>query len=166
MSTTASTSLNISRWRRTGYAALSGLAGWLASQLACLPLNLITAVRDSEGQPHLFVQTLLYGLLVWGGWTLLLAFAAWLLVALPLVMTIRPCLLVRLRGVILTIAILAAAAATASRLTVYRDPAGISRWQRFAQLLPYGGFGLTFAVVTAWVYIVLSKRRLDRAAAV
>ena len=90
----------ISRWRRAGYAALSGITGWLAGQIVCFPVNLITAVRDTEGHTRLFVQTLLYGLLTWGAWTLVLATAAWLLVVLPLVMTMRPCLLVRLRMVV------------------------------------------------------------------
>ena len=63
----------MSRWRRAGYAALSGLTGWVVGQVACLPVNLIIAVRDTEGQAKLFVQTLLYGMLAWGAWTLLLA---------------------------------------------------------------------------------------------
>ena len=57
---------SISRWRRVGYAALSGISGWLVGQIACLPVNVIVAVRDTEGQPKLFVETLFYGLLAWG----------------------------------------------------------------------------------------------------
>lgn len=153
----------ISRWRRAGYAALSGLAGWLAGQLACLPVNLITAVRNSDGHPTVFVQTLLYGLLVWGVWTLLLATAAWVLVVLPLVMTIRPCLLVRLRFVVPVVAAAAAVALAATRPAMFRDAAAISFWHKFAQFIPYGAFAVSFTLVTAWMYILLSKRRLDRA---
>ena len=30
----------MSRWRRAGYAALSGLTGWLVGQIVCFPVNL------------------------------------------------------------------------------------------------------------------------------
>lgn len=156
---------SISRWRRLGYAALSGISGWLVGQLACLPVNVIVAVRDTEGQPKLFVQTLYYGLLVWGLWTLLLAGVAWLLVVLPLVMTIRPCLLVRLRWVVAIVATLGALSLAATRPTLFHDTSAITVWHRFAQVIPYGMFAISFTLVTAWMYILLAKRRLDRAAA-
>ena len=151
----------ISLQRRLGSAALSGLYGWLASQLICLPFNLITAVRDTEGQPRLFVETLWYGLLAWGGWTLLLACFGWLLVALPLVLLVRPCLLVRLRRRILVVAVVIAAAVTGSQWKAFQDMGAVSVFQRFAVMIPYGSFVLTFAVVTAAAYIQMSKRRLD-----
>jgi hypothetical protein len=153
----------MSRWRRAGYAALSGLTGWFVGQVACLPVNLIIAVRDTEGQAKLFVQTLLYGLLVWGAWTLLLALAAWFLVVLPLVMTIRPCLLVRLRFAISIGGAVAALSLAATRPAMFRDTSAISFFHKFALVIPYGAFALSFTLVTAWMYIRLSKRRLDRA---
>jgi hypothetical protein len=159
------TDVAMSRWRRAGYAALSGLAGWLAGQIACLPVNLIIAVRDTEGQPKLFVQTLLYGSMAWGAWTLLLAAAAWLLVVLPLVMTIRPCLLVRLRFAISIGAAIAALSLAATRPAMFRDASAISLYHKFALILPYGAFAVSFTLVTTWMYILLSKRRLDRAEA-
>lgn len=157
---TTQTEGSISYARRVGYAALSGLAGWLAAQVITLPVHLITAVRDSEGQARLFVQTLSYGLLAWAGWTLLLASVGWLLAALPLVLLVRPCLLVKARHWLMAIAIAIAAAAVASQLKGFRDPAGVSPWQRFALMLPYGCFGLTYGAVTAATYIQLCKRRL------
>jgi len=117
----------ISRWRRGGYAALSGLSGWLVGQVACLPVNLIVAVRDTEGQPKLFVETLLYGLVAWGAWTLLLATAAWVLVVLPLVMTMRPCLVVRLRFVLPIAATVGGLSLIATRPTMFRDRSAIRR---------------------------------------
>ena len=151
---------NIRRVQRAKYAALSGLTGWLAAQFLCLPFNLITAVRDSEGQARLFVQTLGYGLLAWAGWTLAIATAAWVLVVLPLVMTLRPCLLVRLRRWILLFAIALVGVVTVMRLPLFRDAGGASVWQRFALVLPYDLFGITFALVTGATYIQLSKRHL------
>jgi hypothetical protein len=154
----------MSGWRRAGYAALSGISGWLVGQIVCLPVNLITAVRDTEGQPGLFVQTLLYGLLAWGGWTLFLATAAWLLVVLPLVMTMRPCLLVRLRLILPIVATLGALSLTGMRPAMFRDTGAVSFFHKFAQVIPYGAFAVSFTLVTAWMYILLSKRRLDQAA--
>lgn len=156
---------SISRWRRVGYAALSGISGWLVGQIACLPVNVIVAVRDTEGQPKLFVETLFYGLLAWGLWTLILAGVAWLLVVLPLVITIRPCLLVRLRWVVAIVATLGALSLAATRPTLFHDTSAVTFWHKFAQVIPYGMFAISFTLVTAWMYILLAKRRLDRAAA-
>jgi hypothetical protein len=153
----------ISRWRRAGFAALSGLTGWLVGQLACLPVNLIIAVRDSEGDAKLFVQTLLYGLLAWGGWTMLLAATAWFLVVLPLVITMRPCLVVRLRWYVPMVAAVAALSLVGTRPTMFRDRSAITFFHRYAQVIPYGAFAVSFTLVTAWMYILLCKRRLDRA---
>ena len=152
----------ISRWRRGGYAALSGLSGWLVGQLACLPVNLIVAVRDTEGQPRLFVETLLYGLLAWGAWTLLLATAAWMLVVLPLVMTMRPSLLMRLGFVLPIVATVGGLSLIATRPTMFSDKSAIHFWHRFAEVIPYGAFVVSFTLVTAWMYILLCKRRLAR----
>jgi hypothetical protein len=152
----------ISRWRRAGYAALSGITGWLAGQIVCFPVNLITAVRDTEGQTRLFVQTLLSGLLAWGAWTLVLATAAWVLVVLPLVMTMRPCLLVRLRMVVPLVATVGALSLAATRPTLFHDAAAVSFFHKFAQVIPYGAFAVSFTLVTAWMYILLCKRRLER----
>lgn len=156
---------SISRWRRAGYAVVSGISGWLAAQFVCLPLNVIVAVRDSEGQAKLFVETLFFGLVAWGLWTLLLAAAAWILVALPLVMTMRPCLLVRLRWAVTIVAPLGALSLAATRPSLFHDTSAVRLLHRFAQVIPYGLFAITFTVVTAWIYILLAKRRLDGAAA-
>lgn len=156
---------SISRWRRAGYAALSGISGWVVGQIACLPVNVIVAVRDTEGQPKIFVETLVYGLLAWGLWTLLLAGVAWLLVVLPLVMTIRPCLLVHLRWLVAIVATLGALSLAATRPTLFQDSSAVTFWHRFAQVIPYGMFAISFTLVTAWMYILLAKKRLDRAAA-
>ena len=153
----------ISRWRRVGFALLSGLSGWLVGQMACLPVNLIVAVRDTEGDAKLFVQTLLSGLLAWGAWTMLLAATAWFLVVLPLVITMRPCLVVRLRWYVFMVATVGALSLVATRPTMFRDRSAISFFHRYAQVIPYGAFAVSFTLVTAWMYILLCKRRLDRA---
>ena len=153
---------SFSRWRRAGYAALSGICGWLAGQCACLPVNVIIAVRDTEGQAKLFVETLLYGLLAWGLWTLLLAATAWIVVVLPLVMTVRPCLMVRLRWWITLAATAGALSLTGLRPAAFHDVSAVSFWHQFAPVIPYGLFAVSFTLVTVWMYIALAKRRMDR----
>jgi hypothetical protein len=88
-----------------------------------------------------------------------------LLVVLPLVMAIRPCLLVRLRFAISIGAVVIALSLAATRPAMFRDTSAISLFHRFALILPYGAFAISFTLVTAWMYILMSKRRLDRAAA-
>jgi hypothetical protein len=46
---------------------------------------------------------------------------------------------------------------------MFRDISAISFFHKFALVIPYGAFALSFTLVTAWMYILLSKRRLDRA---
>ncbi len=151
----------ITRARRVGYAALSGLAGWGVAVLCCTPVLLITAVRNSEGQPRLFVQTLFYGVLAWAGWTFLLALAAWIFVALPVVLLIRPALLVRQRRVILVCATAFALWLAASRPTMFCDPTGETFLHKFGEIIPYAAFAVAYTVTTAWTYIAMSKRRLE-----
>ena len=150
------------RLRRSGYAALGGLAGWLVAQLMCMPILLITAVRDSEGQPRLFVQTMLYGGVAWAAWTFVLATVAWVLVVLPLVMTVRPCLLVRLRYWVLTVASGFALWLATRRPAMFRDPTGVTFLHRFESAIPYTVYALAFTMVTAGVYLLLSKRWLEQ----
>jgi uncharacterized membrane protein len=148
------------RWRRRlAYAALSGLTGWALSQIATFPSNLATAVRNSE--PHRVLETLLLGLVVWGGWTLILSTVAWLLVAVPLVLAIRPSLLVRVRSYILGGALVAAAIATGSKIRAFHDTSATTRFLQFFEMVPYGTFAAVFAVGTAWVYIALVGRWLN-----
>jgi hypothetical protein len=154
--------VTITRLRRTGYAAISGLTGWLVAQVLCLPILLITGVRDTEGQVKLFVQTMFYGILAWGGWTFLLGFVAWVLVVLPLVMAIRPCLLVRMRHVIVALATVFALWLAARKPDMFKDPTGASFLHRFGSAIPYIVYAVGFTVVTAWMYILLSKRWLER----
>ena len=146
--------------RRLGYAAVSGLTGWALAQIATLPSNLLTAMRDSE--PHRMGQTLMLGTLVWACWTLILALVAWLLIAAPLVLAVRPSLLVRLRRYILGGASLAAVGATLSKIRSFHDPAASTAFLRFFEIVPYGTFAVVYAVGTASVYIALAKRWLER----
>jgi hypothetical protein len=46
---------------------------------------------------------------------------------------------------------------------MFSDTSAISLIHRFALLLPYGAFAVSFTLVTAWMYILMSKRRLARA---
>lgn len=155
----------MSQWRRLRYAALSGAAGWLAAQIVCMPLNVLIAVRDSEGATKLFVQTLFYGLMTWGLWSFVLVTAAWVLVVLPLVISIRPCLLVRWRFAVPIAAVLGALSLGLTKPTLFRDRSAISFLHKYALFIPYGLLAVSFTLVTAWTYIFLSKRQLERSTA-
>ena len=47
---------------------------------------------------------------------------------------------------------------------MFHDTSAMIFWHKFAQVIPYGIFAISFTLVTAWMYIRLGKRRLDRAA--
>jgi hypothetical protein len=87
---------------------------------------------------------------------------AWVLVVLPLVMTVRPCLLVRLRYWVLPLAIVFALWLATRRPAMFRDPTGVTFLHRFESIIPYTMFALAFTVVTAGAYILLSKRWLEQ----
>ena len=50
------------------------------------------------------------------------------------------------------------------RPAMFRDTGAVSFFHKFAQVIPYGAFAVSFTLVTTWMYILLSKRRLDQAA--
>jgi hypothetical protein len=147
---------------RIGYVALSGFLGWLAGQIVTLPANLITAVRDSEGVPRLFLESMGLGLVAWGSWTMVLAGGALLFIGLPVALAVRPSLLVRYRGIIFAGVAAMALSLIFVKLRAFRDEAATTRFLRFFEALPYGLFATIFAVVTAWAYISMAKRRMDR----
>ncbi len=68
----------------------------------------------------------------------------------------------RLRIPIYISSIAIAVGITLYKLHDFRDPTASSRFLRFFEALPYGIFAVVFAVTTAWVYVAISKRRLDR----
>src|ERR1700723_1802561 len=84
-------------------------------------------------------------------------------VVLPLVMTMRPSLLVRLGLVLPIVATVGGLSLIATRPTLFSDRSAIHFWHRFAEVIPYGAFVVSFTLVTAWMYILLCKRRLARA---
>lgn len=151
--------------QRAGYAAISGLLGWLCAQVLCLPVLVLTVVRDSEGEPRLFVLTMFWGMLAWSTWTLLLATIAWVAVVLPIVTIVRPNLLVRYRRWIVALALCFALWLAGRRPAMFRDDASATLFHRFGQVIPYAMFAIGFTVVTAWTYILLSKRRLEKMSA-
>jgi hypothetical protein len=87
-------------------------------------------------------------------------------VVLPLVMTMRPSLLMRLGFVLPIVATVGGLSLIATRPTMFSDKSAIHFWHRFAEVIPYGAFVVSFTLVTAWMYILLCKRRLARAGSV
>jgi hypothetical protein len=140
--------------------AYSGLAGWVAGFLVVSPLELLIGLRDSQGEPRLFTQTLMMGLAVWGVWTLVLAFAAWLMIAGPCVLIFQPAMLIRFRSRVLLLTALLSVVASFVKLIPFRDQATSKVILRFELFFQYGSFALSFAVVTAWLYLRLARRSL------
>jgi hypothetical protein len=81
---------------------------------------------------------------------------------LPLVMSIRPCLLVRLRFMVPGVAVIAALSLALMKPTLFQDRSAISLLHKYALFIPYGLLAVSFTLVTAWMYILLSKRRMER----
>jgi hypothetical protein len=153
----------VRRALRLRYALLSGLGGWLLSQVACLPFNLVIAVRDTEGQMPLLLKTLAVGLLAWAAWTFWLALIGWGVVVLPLVITLRPCLLVRRRPWFLPGAAVLAAAVVGSYWHAFMNMGAVTHFGQLSAMLPYVCFGVAYAVGTAALYIAMSKQKMGSA---
>jgi hypothetical protein len=47
---------------------------------------------------------------------------------------------------------------------MFRDASAVSFFHRFSEAIPYGFLAISFTLVTAWMYILLCKRRLEHAA--
>jgi hypothetical protein len=69
---------------------------------------------------------------------------------------------VRARYVIVALATMFALWLAARKPDMFKDPTGASFLHRFASIIPYTVYAVGFTVVTAWMYILLSKRWLDR----
>jgi hypothetical protein len=157
--------MKISRARRLEYIAIGGLAGWVAGFIAALPAEIFIGLRDAGSEPKLLAATLYMGLGVWAIWTLLLAFAAWLIFAVPCALLADPEWLVRFRTRLLIATGLLALLTVVLKLWSYQDHAASTHVLRFTLYVPYGCFAVVFSVVTAWLYIRLARGRLLRSLA-
>ena len=144
--------LQIGFGRRIRLAAVAGLAGWFAGFVASLPAQILVGWRDTAGVLHPFAITLLEGLTVWAGWTLLLTALAWCLVVVPCVLVLPPGLLIRFRLRVMLAALLLAILLVFWRMYWFQDHGASRPALRFILYMPYGALALGFAVVTAGWY--------------
>ena len=147
---------------RLKYGLLAGLAGWLAGWLVTTPYVLSLAWRYVDARAGLMPEAVAKGMVVWGAFSLFVATAGFLPLALPLFLLISPRWIVRWRRFLIPGVTLAALLAIYHRMGLlndyhFRHPRGLYYFFITAPNL----FIITFALVMIWVYIVLAKRRLS-----
>ena len=139
--------------RRIRLAAVAGLAGWIAGFVASMPSQILVGWRDTAGALHPFAITLMEGLTVWAGWTLVLTASAWCLVVVPCALLLPPTLLVRFRWQVMMSAMVVAIVLILWRMYWFQDHGASRLSLRFILYMPYGALALGFAVVTTSWYL-------------
>lgn len=148
-------------WRtRLHCGVLAAGGAWLVGCLASFPFELPTAWRYVDAHAAQLPGALAEGLLVWAGFSLILAVAGLLPLLLPLLL-LSPGWIVRRRWVLIPLAGLLAMAAINYRmgfLNMYhvRHPEGA---RAFFWSAP-NFFIITFSPAVVWVYATLVQARL------
>jgi hypothetical protein len=147
---------------RLKYGVLAALAGWLTGWLVTVPFKVAFAWRYVDAHANQLPESLAKGLVVWAAFSLFMAVAGFLPLALPLFLLIPPQWMVRWRIFVIPGATLLAILALNRRmglLTIYyfRHPRVISDFFFSAPNL----FVIVFTLVMVWVYVALAKRRLS-----
>jgi hypothetical protein len=154
-------------WRtRLKYALLAGLAGWLIGWLTTIPFVVSMAWRYVDADASQLPDSLAKGLVVWGAFTLFMAVAGFVPLALPLFLCVSPCWIVRRRGFLIPGVTLALIVALYYRMGL------LNGYYLRHPRIPYSFFIsapnvflITFALAMMWVYTALAKRRLSASAA-
>src|ERR1700674_753987 len=133
---------------RVKYGLLAAAAGWCAGWLVSFPFKLSLAWRYVDGDPRRLPISLAEGLVVWAGFSLFMAMAGFVPLALPPIGLIPPRWIVRWGGVLIPAAPLVACLLMCHRmglLTVYqfRNPYAIREF--FFSAVNF--FAITFALV-------------------
>jgi hypothetical protein len=148
---------------RLKYGMLAALAGWLAAEVVTFPFELGVAWRYVDGRLSELPLSLAEGLVVWAVFSFSMAMVGFLPLALPLIVFIPPGWVVRWRYILIPAAGLAAMAAMYKRMGLLNIDHFHHYWELEAFFLTAPNFFvITFALVTAWVYAVLAKRRLEQ----
>jgi hypothetical protein len=147
---------------RLKYGVLAGLAGWLGGWLLTMPLELSLAWRYVDAQASRLPASLAQGLLVWAAFSLFMAMAGFVPLALPLLLCVSPRWIVRWRGFLIPGVTLAAILAIYYRMGLlngyyFHHPHSLYSFFLTATNL----FIVAFALVMIWVYTALAKRRLS-----
>ncbi|HEV2274524.1 MAG TPA: hypothetical protein VGR96_10180 [Acidobacteriaceae bacterium] len=148
---------------RLKYAALAGVAGWLAGVALTIPFEYGVAQRYVNGNAGEIPRVLAEGLLVWSAFTFFIAFVAWVPLVLPVLLLVPPAWLVRWRRLLVPCSVLVAGFAMGVRLNLFQHKNFVSEK---AFLYAFGTapytFSLAFALVLAVVYVKMAARRLAR----
>jgi hypothetical protein len=152
-------------WRlRLKYALVAGGLGWLAGWLISFPFDLSLAWRYVDGDARRLPYAIGEGMVVWAGFSLLMALAGFVPLMLPCFLLIPPRWIVRWRGLLIPGAALAAMLAIYERMGLLH----VYRLQHPAELRAFfftapDFFVISFALAVVWVYAELARRRLAAA---
>ena len=142
---------------------LAVVVGWATSMAVTLPMQVYQIVTNDLGGRRSLLWSLGAGILVWLGWTLMIAAGGWLFACLPAIVFFREEWLLRHRSMIV-----AGSAVLALTVVIIE----MRTWRMFLpefDFHPWAFFLYTlllmvFAIVTAAVYLRLAAARAAAAA--
>jgi hypothetical protein len=149
-------------WRtRLKYGWLAAAAAWFAGWIITFPFELSLAWRYVDGNARQLPESLVKGMVVWGGFSFFMAMAGFAPMVLPAVLLISPRWFVRWRRILIPGAPLAAGLAIYQRMGLlhayhFHHPKALKAFFFTAPNF----FVITFALVVVWVYVMLARRRL------
>jgi hypothetical protein len=140
---------------------LAAAAAWFAGWIISFPFEFSLAWRYVDGNARLLPESLVKGLVVWGGFSLFMAAAGFMPLVLPAFLLVPPRWVVRWRVLLIPAAGLAAILSVDRRMGLlqiyyFRHPDAIRAFFFSAPNF----FVVTFALVVVWVYAALAQRRL------
>jgi hypothetical protein len=140
------------------------LAGWLAGIAATIPFELGVTQRYVDGNTGSLAGTFVEGMLVWSGFTFLLALAAWIPLVLPIVLLVPPRWLLKSRWFLVPGSAVLAVWAMARRLQILHATSFVD-WATFEEYFIIAPiiFAVVFAAIMTAVYLKLVAGKLSTA---
>ncbi len=144
------------------YAALAGLAGWLAGIVLTIPFEAGVAWRYVNGHSRELPLVFVEGMVVWSCFTLLMASLAWLPLVVPVALLIPPRWIVRWRRILIPLSGVAGIYAIGHRLLLFRAESFTSFDVAYRLFWTSPNlFAVVFACVLTYVYAKLAQRNLS-----
>ena len=144
---------------RLARASVALLAAWGAAFSATVPFQMAMCLRNSDGDMHAFRRLLPLVLAIWSVWTLALAVAGWLVVALPVALFVRPRWLYSVRWPVMVACTLIPVLATSLKF----DLQGLIHPDTLIDWFDYGlytALTVSYALTMGAVYFWLTGRFL------
>jgi hypothetical protein len=138
--------------------AIAGAAGWLGGALVTTPFQIVELARNTDGNFRLMVDSISLGLILWGIWTLAIAFVGVVLAGIPVVLWGSPDWLLRHRKPIVAASAAAGLATTLARFQVW-DALKPEPYYDLPVVAMYGIFATVFAAVTSLLYLRMLQKK-------